>query len=77
MALARIYEDPALTSCYDKNLHVRSGIEQCPTTDFPKMLARVPRNKLGKLNNSLFYKLQYSQVRLEEIWSVWEEGTRR
>ena len=41
--LARIYEDPAPTSSYNKNLSVRSGIKQCPTTDFLQMLVRVPK----------------------------------
>ncbi len=52
--LARINKDPAPTLCHDS---VRSWIEICPITDFPKMLARVPKNMLGKENNFLFYKL--------------------
>ena len=37
---------------------MRSGIEKCPITYFSQLLARVPKNILGKVNNSLFYKLQ-------------------
>ena len=60
-ALYKIHEDPAPTaptSSCDKNLSVRSGIEKCLTSDFPEMLVRVPQNILGKVNKSLFYKLQ-------------------
>ena len=65
--LARIY-DPAPTSCQDKNLSVRSGIEKCLTTDFPQMLARVSKI-LGKVNNSLFYKLQVRPTLLQTQYS--------
>ena len=40
------------------NLSVFRRIEQCPTSEFLQMLAEVPKNIFGKVNNSLFYKLQ-------------------
>ncbi len=50
-------------------MSVRSGNEKYPTTDFPQMLARLPKKILGKVNNSLFYKLLvkgYHQVPVRE-----------
>ena len=55
--LARLYKDPALTLCYDKNLSVRSGIEKCPITDFPQMLARVPKSDARSYVNMVIFQL--------------------